>query len=801
MSGEVPEVKVQTARRSLLQRISVVWLVPIAALVIALGIAWQTYNERGPLISIVFEDGAGVIANETELRFRDVVVGVVEKVGFTKNLENVLVEVRIDKDVAPYVDSDAEFWVVRPEVTTEGVTGLDTVLSGVYIRGRWDTEPKGGRGVFSGLSRAPLVDSDQEGLRIVLRASDGVVSGESPILYKGVEVGRIGHAQVSQDGFYVEAEAVIFAPYDNLVTETTRFWDTSGFSVSIGTGGAEIDFDSVAALLAGGLAFDTFVSGAVLAEDGQVFEVYGSEDVARNSVFNTPDGPALNLVAVFDGNVSGLAVGAAVELEGVRIGSVSGLNGLVDPARFGDRGVRLQTVLNVLPARLGMPDDGGAEQALEYFQSEVADGLRARLVTGSILTGGLKVQLIKVENASPETLDPAGLPYPALPVTASEITNVQATAQGTLDRINALPIEELLGSATSFLNNASLLVGSEDLQATPGDVRELLGDIRAIVGSDDVQSVPGQIGSVMTELEAAVGDVRLILDEVREQEAVTRMLATVDAAGQVADTLDASLAGVPALIERIDAVAATAQELPVETLLDQVSGLAEEARALIGSDTARALPGQIGSLAGELELGVSEARTLLSDVNEGGGGDSLVAAINSAARAADSLDKSLVGVPQLVARIDAFAAKAEDLPLDVLVAEVSSLVNTADRFLAQDTTRQLPEELNGALDELRQILAQMREGGVVENANATFASAANAADRIAIAADSLPALLSRAEALLVSANGTVGVIGDATDPALRDLRAALRDVSEAADAIGSLARSIERRPNSLLTGR
>ena len=43
---------------------SIVWLVPLAALVIAMGIAWQSYSNRGPLIEIAFADAAGMNAGE-----------------------------------------------------------------------------------------------------------------------------------------------------------------------------------------------------------------------------------------------------------------------------------------------------------------------------------------------------------------------------------------------------------------------------------------------------------------------------------------------------------------------------------------------------------------------------------------------------------------------------------------------------------------------------------------------------------------------------------------------------------------
>src|SRR5688572_8078379 len=114
-------------------RISPVWLVPLLALIIALAVAWRTYSERGPLIEIVFDNAAGVEAGQTTIRFRDVNVGTVERIDLTPDLKRVVVGARIRKDVARYLDEDAEFWVVRPSVTAQGVSGIETVISGVYI--------------------------------------------------------------------------------------------------------------------------------------------------------------------------------------------------------------------------------------------------------------------------------------------------------------------------------------------------------------------------------------------------------------------------------------------------------------------------------------------------------------------------------------------------------------------------------------------------------------------------------------------------------------------------------------------
>ena len=96
MTQMPPEPLTEPARRALWQRASIVWILPFLALIIALGVAWQTYVDRGPLIEIEFESGAGVTAGTTELRYRDVTVGVVEKVRFSDGLGAVVFSVRLD---------------------------------------------------------------------------------------------------------------------------------------------------------------------------------------------------------------------------------------------------------------------------------------------------------------------------------------------------------------------------------------------------------------------------------------------------------------------------------------------------------------------------------------------------------------------------------------------------------------------------------------------------------------------------------------------------------------------------------
>ena len=799
-AGDIPPVPVTTARRSLLQRVSVVWLVPLAALLIAAAIAWQAWVDRGPVIEILFDDAAGVTRGVTELRFRDVAVGMVEDVRFTDTLDRVVVAVRVSPQVAPFIDDSAQFWVVRPEVNATGITGLETVLTGVFLEGHWDNTPGATVYQHEGLSTAPLLRQGEPGLRLRLWTTAGVLTTQVPLLYKGVPVGRIGPADVAPDGSAVVAEAVIDAPYDNLVTEATRFWDASGFSLSFGSNGAAVNFDSIASLIVGGITFDTFVSGAPLAEDGAEFEVFYDEAAARASIFNRPEGTTVNLSAIFSGDITGLALGSPVELDGLRVGEVSGINGLVDPETFGDDRVRLQTVLSLQPVRMGLPDDVTEADALDWLGRQVEGGLRARLATGSILTGGLKVQLLTPPDAAPAALDLGARPYPAIPTVAPDITNVAATAQGTLSRIEALPIEQLIDSAIGFLDNASMLVGSPEVQSVPAEVAALIGDVRAVVGDPGIQAVPEQITAVLAEIETTVADLRGLIAEVQAQDAIGRLLATVDSVAATAAAAEEALAGLPAVIDQAEVIATRIAALPLDRIATDAGDLVASLDSLIASPEVRALPAEVNGA-------VTELRGLLTDLRSGpllADAEATAAAARAAAEdvaaAAATAQTAIEGLPALVDQVSALATRAADLPLEDLVARATDLLANVDALVASDAVAALPADLSAALADLRRILTDIREAGVIETANATMRSAQEAVDQIAVSAEALPGMIERINGLLNTAAAAIAGVGE-TSTVVRDAREAMREITRAAEAVAQLARTIERDPNSLIFGR
>ncbi|WP_136441403.1 MlaD family protein [Pacificoceanicola onchidii] len=787
---------------------SFVWLIPILALLIAAGVAFQNWSERGPLIEVHFAKADGVHAGETELRYRDIAVGLVEKVGFSDNLEEVLVSIRLDKDVAPFVDADARFWVVSPQVTAQGVSGLDTVLSGVYLEGAWDGAIGAAQYVFQGSEKAPLLALGESGTTFTLTSEEDLPTANTPILYRGVPVGRLGETEVSADGLSVTAEAVILEPYDSLVTQNTRFWDISGFSFSLDAGGARLQFNSLASLISGGVTFATLGSGGTAIADGALFELHPSEETAREDFFLEGDGGSVDLMMVFDENLAGLSAGAPVSLGGLRLGEVVTISGVVDEARFGDNEVRLVATLRLNPGRIGLEDTSEAG-FLDYLDSRILRGLRGQLTNASLLTGGLKIDLVTVPDAPVAVLDRSTTPYPVIPTTDSNVANVAASAQGLLRRVDALPVEELLANAVGFLEDARGLVNSEGIQAAPEDLRATLAAIRAVAESEEVASLPAQIGTVAEGLEEASTTLNALLVDVKDR-------AIVAALSELITSIDTTAQTLPGLSKQASAVLGKAEALPLEDLSKQLSallgntdalvsnpdlaampkelrGAVASLNALVASPEIAALPSQIGTLAKSLQGASDRLNGLLAQVDEG----RIVAQISDAVA---KIDAAAGDLPELSQKAKTILSEAEALSLQTLADRAAELMDSAEALIAQDSTKALPGELNATLAELRGTLEDVRQGGLVGNANAALASARSAAEALAEASGSLPALADRLSRVAAQAGATLGDYSRGSEFG-REMSAAIREIEAAAQSFDRLARQIARNPNSLLTGR
>lgn len=462
----VPEPEV---RRSLLLRLPVLWLIPLVAGLVSAWLVWTTWAEQGPVVTIRFRTAEGVEPGKTPVRFREVDVGTVKRVRISDDLKSVIVTVQLVAGAERLLAPDTRFWVVRPRIGIGGVSGLGTLISGPYIA----VDPgSGGEPVyeFTGLEEPPLIRSDVPGTTYELEATrlSGIDRG-SPVYFRGIEVGQVLGYGLTEDGRRVRVHVFVRAPYDRLVRTTTRFWNASGVEIGAGPEGFGIRLESVQALLLGGIAFDSF--GGARAEPaaaGARFVLYGSEQAARESTV----AERVRARVHFTGSVRGLRPGSPVELQGIRVGRVAEVRLDVAP----DLEVRVTAVLEIEPGRFGRAGAEPAEGSGGPLARLVRRGLAARLATANLLTGEALVELLFVPGrvGSEVRLENGEPVIPALPTQLEALTGSLAAL---LERLSALPLEELVAEMTDAARGVGELARSPDLAATLAAARSAAEDL------------------------------------------------------------------------------------------------------------------------------------------------------------------------------------------------------------------------------------------------------------------------------------------------------------------------------------
>lgn len=527
-------------------RLSAAWLLPLAALAIAGGAAWRHYATLGPEITIILDNAAGVEAGRTPIKYRDVEIGRIESLAFDADFSRVLARARMSRDVRDRLREGARFWVVRPQLTASGVSGLDTLLSGAYLAADWGAADGAPADAFEAAPEPPLTPSDTPGRRVTLRAQDGgALAPGAPVYFKSIEVGRVETRRLSADGRLIEFDAFVNAPYSERIDARTRFWNASGVSVELGAGGVRLDVTSLAALLRGGVAFDRFAEAADGPDDVSGFILHATRDEAADSLFSENPAAQIRLSAVFDQSVRGLREGAPIEYRGVQIGVVEAI-GVAPGASLS--ALRIVTTLLIQPERIGVID-AIPESNLAFFERSVERGLRARLSSASLVTGALYVELVDAPDAPPERLDLEAQPYPRLPAIPSTLDALRGRAEEVLARINQLPVEELLASAIAALDSVAALAGDPELKRAPAELAGALGAARAMLDGLAEADLAGDAARAMAATSSAAAAFESAASGLP---ALVRSLA--DAAARAEAAIDAYAAGSPLNTEAVAAL-------------------------------------------------------------------------------------------------------------------------------------------------------------------------------------------------------------------------------------------------------
>ena len=473
------------------RKFSVVWIIPLIAAIVALGIAVQQLLMEGPSITITFIKAEGLETGKTFVKYKEVEIGHITKVELSKDFRQVVVTAKINKSAAGLLVDDTKFWIEQPRASLSGVSGFGTLLSGNYI-GLEPGKSKKERHEFTGLEVPPSITFDEEGKRFVLKTTTlGSIVNGSPLYYRQFNVGQVIGYDLAGDGESINVEVFVRSPYDKYVTNQTRFWQASGIDVSVGSEGFSVRTQSVLSMLIGGIAFETPPSSedAKAAGEKAVFTLYNS----RVEAMAKPEKIVTSYVLYFNETLNGLYAGAPVTYFGLPVGEVTSV-GLEFMPQKND--VRPRVDIVVYPSRflthlkkMSVMNEKVSIDAERhtFVQNAVDRGLRAQLRSGNLLTGKLYVALDIFPKAPKVKIDWAKSPV-EMPVVPSGLQDLQDKMNDILAKVEKIPIDELSTDAKTLLETTNTLLKRVDQEALP-ELTKTLNQLEQVLANADTTLV------------------------------------------------------------------------------------------------------------------------------------------------------------------------------------------------------------------------------------------------------------------------------------------------------------------------
>jgi paraquat-inducible protein B len=528
---QAPEAQVQTKRS-----FSIIWVVPIIALLIGGWLTFKAMSEKGPEITISFETADGLVAGKTAIKFKDVEIGKVTKVELSEDIGGVIVTVEMTSGSKHYLTEKTQFWVVRAKVAAGEISGLGTLLSGAYIGCNPSTEGEKKKH-YKGLEKTPIMTAGLPGRHFVLESKElGSLDLGTPIYYRGIKVGQVVDYDFNESAEAVLVKVFIEDPFHKKVRDNSSFWNASGVDFTMDATGIKMDTQSLVSVMLGGVTFDLdeHSQPGEEAEENQSFLLFKNREASNEVTYSIRE----YYMMYFDQSVRGLSPGAPVEILGIKVGEVVKVELQFD---MNTLDFRIPVLVYLEPERLNtlVTEEGevvrGKEKSeeLEAIDKDrmrddeqtkemIARGLRAQLKSGNLLTGQLYVDLGNFPDAPPAELkvDHGYTIFPTIPAPFEQIVN---RVDNILKKVEQVPFGEIgkelkvaVKSLTKTLDELKDMSGNINKETIP-KVNAALDSLQGAMSSIDTTLGPDSAlnynaRQVTTELSLAIRSIRSLLE-------------------------------------------------------------------------------------------------------------------------------------------------------------------------------------------------------------------------------------------------------------------------------------------------
>ncbi len=494
--------------------ITSIWIVPFIAIMVAGWLAYQYYAELGDEIRIIFPKNEGLNAGQSQIKYRDVQVGTVQKIVLRKDGNGVVVIARMDKLAAPYLNEKAKFWIVKPEVGVTGVSGLDTLLSGTYIN-MYSEKEEQSKDTFYGLKEA--YHENKEGIYYQLTAPSGLnINRGTPISFKNMTVGQVEHVNISLDGQNIDFVVFIQKAYVPYVHRDSKFWVTSTVDVSFANGRLDVNVAPLSNLVQGGIELSsTHEDANDTVPDNFVFRLYKNSNIAQGMKIGKGGDFVETFEVMTQDAISKLRIGAFVEYDGYEVGRVKDVS---LSYKNDTRKIEGKVLVEIDVSAFAKKEDN-ITSAYSQFSQMVQEGLRAKIAPSDPLTGALFVDLAFDPNATKQSLT-QGKKYALLPSVKNEEGGLMDETDRLLKKLNNLPLEKLLASINKVVDSSA-----EPINTVLTDLRKTVKDVNALTGKKSFKTMPNEIDRTLKELSKTLATTKKVVEGYDNQSLLTRQIA------------------------------------------------------------------------------------------------------------------------------------------------------------------------------------------------------------------------------------------------------------------------------------
>ncbi|MDJ0622856.1 MAG: MlaD family protein [Desulfocapsaceae bacterium] len=280
----------------------------------------------GIKMTLQLASSKGITEGETQVIYRGLVAGVVEKIEFSNDeRRSVTAHIMLDPRAERILRETTQFWMVTPEISPERIENIDLLLAGSFIT--FDPGTGAFQDQFTILPEPPPQKPLRAGTEFILSAEDSyALQRGAPVMFKSKKVGEVLDIEIDESLSHFSIPVYIYRPYERLIRADSVFWRDGGVSMEASLQGVEVQANSLAAILRGGISFltpENSQKNPVTEIAGTIFPVYGSYEEARQKSKALQE-PGFRFQLITD-DPKAYRAGTPIFYKNINVGEVSGL--------------------------------------------------------------------------------------------------------------------------------------------------------------------------------------------------------------------------------------------------------------------------------------------------------------------------------------------------------------------------------------------------------------------------------------------------------------------------------------------